>query len=66
MFDLTAPSGGAIRCLVCGQALLGDPEDQPHPPLGPMCGECYRAQQMDDELEWSGEFDSGSGDDLDG
>lgn len=39
-------------CGICGQPLLGDPDDQPFPPLGPMCGECYRSQQMDDELDW--------------
>lgn len=39
-------------CLICGQPLLGDPEDQPFPPLGPMCGECYRSQQLDDEIDW--------------
>jgi hypothetical protein len=39
------------RCVICGQELEGDPEDQPFPPLGPMCGECYRSQQMDDEID---------------
>jgi hypothetical protein len=44
-------------CRICGQPLLGDVEDQPFPPLGPMCGECYRSQQMDDELEMGGSLD---------
>lgn len=39
-------------CLICGQPLLGDPEDQPFPPLGPMCDECHRSQQLDDEIDW--------------
>jgi hypothetical protein len=55
-----------VICLVCRQPLLGDPEDQPFPPLGPLCGECYRGQQMDDELDWSATLGSGDEDDLDG
>ena len=43
--------GPPLRCLICPQLLTGDREDQPDPPLGPMCGECYRAQQMDDEID---------------
>jgi hypothetical protein len=49
-------------CGVCGQALLGDPDDQPFPPLGPMCGECYRAREFDQTL-WEQESIS---DDWDG
>ena len=60
MFDWNAGNSGQLTCQICGQQLLGDPEDQPFPPLGPMCGECYRAQQMDDEVEWSAEFGSGA------
>lgn len=37
-------------CVVCGQPLIGDPEDQPFPPVGPMCGECYRAREFDESL----------------
>jgi hypothetical protein len=39
------------RCAICRQELDGDQDDEPFPPLGPMCGECYRAQQMDDEID---------------
>jgi hypothetical protein len=65
MFDVDPGSSGIPRCGVCGQPLLGDAEDQPFPPLGPLCGECYRGQQMDDEIEWSAELGSGAGDDSD-
>jgi hypothetical protein len=44
-------------CAVCGQPLTGDPDDQPFPPLGPLCGECYRSQQMDDEIDAAGLLD---------
>jgi NMD protein affecting ribosome stability and mRNA decay len=47
---LDAPDPPA-RCVICGQELDGDPEDQPFPALGPMCGECYRSQQTDDEID---------------
>jgi hypothetical protein len=40
-----------IHCAICGHELDGDPDDQPWPPLGPICGECYRAQQMDDDID---------------
>jgi hypothetical protein len=53
-------------CRVCGQPLHGDPEDQPYPPLGALCGECYRGQQMDDELDWSSALDPGAEDHFDG
>ncbi|MBA2275082.1 MAG: hypothetical protein H0W00_00085 [Chloroflexi bacterium] len=39
-----------LYCSVCGQPLLGDPDDQPDPPLGPMCGESYRAREFDQTL----------------
>lgn len=47
---------GWSYCAVCGRPLDGDPDDQPDPPLGPMCGESYRAREFDQtlwELEWS-------------
>jgi hypothetical protein len=46
-----------VRCAICGSELSGDPDDQPFPPLGPMCGECYRSQQMDDEIDASTDED---------
>lgn len=45
-----------LYCNVCGNRLEGDPDDQPDPPLGPMCGESYRAREFDQtiwELELS-------------
>ena len=41
---------GPLYCVICGQPLTGDPEDQPDWPTGPMCGECYRGQQTDDDM----------------
>jgi len=40
----------ALYCSVCGHLLDGDPDDQPDPPLGPMCGESYRAREFDQTL----------------
>lgn len=51
--------GGSIEplyCTVCDRPLEGDPDDHPDPPLGPMCGESYRAREFDQtlwELDWS-------------
>lgn len=58
MFEVMDPPVDDEACVVCGQDLSGDPDDQPDPPLGPMCGECYRAREFDQtlwEAEWSGE-----------
>jgi hypothetical protein len=63
MFQFNPGSRGDLRCQVCGQPLSGDPEDQPDRPLGPLCGECYRGQQMDDELDWSALGAGGGGED---
>ena len=40
-------------CIICGRPLGLFPEDQPDWPSGPMCGDCYQARQMDDEIWWS-------------
>jgi hypothetical protein len=37
-------------CVICGSPLGDDFEDQPGWPTGPICGECYRAQQTDDDM----------------
>ena len=42
-------------CTLCGRPLGFSPDDQPFWPTGPMCGDCYQAQQMDDEIAWSNE-----------
>jgi len=45
-------------CNVCGQVLDGDPDDQPDPPLGPMCGESSRAREFDQTI-WESEMSEG-------
>ncbi|MEJ7752910.1 MAG: hypothetical protein WKF46_08190 [Candidatus Limnocylindrales bacterium] len=45
-------------CNVCGKVLDGDPDDQPDPPLGPMCGESYRAREFDQTI-WESEMSEG-------
>ena len=45
-----------LYCVVCGRTLGALPEDQPDWPTGPLCGECYQAQQADDEL-WAAELE---------
>lgn len=46
-----AHANSELRCAICHQELDGDPDDQRYAPLGPICGECYRSQQMDDEID---------------
>ena len=50
----TGPGSAGVRCTVCGTALDGDPEDDPWSPGGALCGECFRAREMDEEL-WMSE-----------
>jgi hypothetical protein len=40
-------------CTQCGRPLGESTDDQPFWPTGPMCGDCYQARQMDDEIWWS-------------
>jgi hypothetical protein len=40
-------------CTLCGRPLGENLDDQPFWPTGPMCGDCYQARQMDDEIWWS-------------
>jgi len=42
-------------CTICGGTLDGDPEDDPTHPGGPMCGECFRAREMDEEI-WASDL----------
>jgi hypothetical protein len=44
-----------VDCVICGQPLAGDPEDDPDgaSPERPICGECTRARNFDDLL-WQG------------
>jgi hypothetical protein len=57
------PGSLPLRCAVCGQALAGDPDDQPDWPGGPMDGECYRAREFDQTL-WELELAEEDEDDL--
>lgn len=42
-----------LTCASCGAPLGESYDDQPDWPTGPMCGECYQARQMDDEIFWT-------------
>ncbi len=42
-----------VTCTLCGSSLDGSPDDQPDWPTGPMCGNCYQAREMDNELWWT-------------
>ena len=46
-----------LICVICGSPLGYSGDDQPDWPTGPMCGECYQARQMDDEI-WMSELGS--------
>jgi hypothetical protein len=48
-------------CVACGRPLGLAPDDQPDWPGGPICGDCYQARQMDDEiyLDMSEHVDAG-------
>ncbi|HWH24643.1 MAG TPA: hypothetical protein VNW68_07105 [Candidatus Limnocylindria bacterium] len=45
-----------ITCTICGRSLGDNIDDQPDWPTGPLCGECYQANQIDDELMLAGEL----------
>ena len=47
------PEESPLTCVICGSQLVGDPDDQSDWPTGPMCGNCYQAREMDNELWWS-------------
>jgi hypothetical protein len=49
MFEVMDPTplDEEAACRICDRPLTGDPDDQPDPPLGPMCGDCHRARQRD-------------------
>ncbi len=42
-------------CSICGRPLGYSIDDQPDGPTGPICGECYQSQQMDDEIAYAAE-----------
>jgi hypothetical protein len=42
-----------LLCAQCARPLGYSGDDQPDWPGGPLCGDCYQARQMDDEIWWS-------------
>jgi hypothetical protein len=42
-----------VPCSLCGRELGRSTDDQPDWPTGPMCGDCYQAREMDNELWWT-------------
>ena len=49
------PSGKPTLCTICGRPLGYSIDDQPYWPTGPICGECYESNEMDNELAWTEE-----------
>ncbi|MEP7378024.1 MAG: hypothetical protein ABI725_00520 [Chloroflexota bacterium] len=45
-----------MYCLICGNELVGLPDDQPDWPGGPMCGDCYQARETDNDI-WASELE---------
>ena len=54
----------AVSCVICGSQLIGEPDDQPDWPTGPMCGNCYQAREMDNEIWWSAEDSAAENEDA--
>jgi hypothetical protein len=46
-------------CTICGRPLGYNPDDQPHWPTGPMCGDCYQAREMDNDIWAADERENG-------
>jgi hypothetical protein len=44
-----------LYCVICGNQLVGLPDDQPDWPSGPMCGDCYQARETDNDI-WASEL----------
>jgi len=53
MIDEEMTADEPLICATCGRLLGDSGDDQPDWPGGPMCGDCYQARQMDDEIWWS-------------
>ncbi len=52
------PSAGSLRCATCGDALNGDPDEDPTGDAGqPICGECERSRNFDSDLQLMPEED---------
>ena len=52
-------------CVICGNELVGLPDDQPDWPTGPMCGNCYQSRELDNDI-WAAELDAADNDDSAG
>jgi hypothetical protein len=50
-----------LLCTLCGRPLGESSDDQPDWPTGPMCGDCYQAREMDNDI-WAAELDESTGD----
>lgn len=50
------PEVPALECTLCGRPLGGNTDDQPDWPTGPMCGDCYQARELDNDI-WMSELD---------
>ena len=53
-----------LLCTLCSRPLGENVDDQPYWPSGPMCGDCYQAREMDNDI-WMAELnaDEEAGDD---
>ena len=58
MADQTDPTEpmDPVACSNCGRPLGVSGDDQPDWAGGPLCGDCYQARQMDDEI-WRSDAD---------
>ena len=45
-----------LFCVICGNELVGLPDDQPDWPTGPMCGNCYQSRETDNDI-WASELE---------
>ncbi len=46
-----------VSCTLCGRPLGFSSDDQPDWPTGPMCGDCYQARELDNDI-WAAEMDA--------
>jgi hypothetical protein len=47
-----------VRCAICGRTLDGDPDDDPNGDAGqPICGECRRDRESEDDFVLIDVFD---------
>ncbi|HUR17154.1 MAG TPA: hypothetical protein VMZ33_07695 [Candidatus Limnocylindrales bacterium] len=60
--DERQTSDDNLSCTLCGRPLGYSTDDQPDWPTGPMCGDCYQAREMDNDI-WAAELDEDDEDD---